>query len=129
MKKIIRVIPLLLVYVAIVYFSIKMPSGHPSPIKNIDKFYHFIAYFTLGFTICLSINNKKLMYAFLLISLCLGLVMEFIQGTLPYRDMSFADGVSNIIGLTTGAVLFHVFYNQIYILFKFLKLNRIFLDK
>lgn len=129
MKKIIRPIPLLLVYIAIVYFSIKTPSGNPSLFNNIDKLYHFIAYFTLGFTICFSIKNKRLMFIFLIISLCLGLTMEFVQGILPYRDMSVADGISNIIGLTLGAALFHIFYKQIYILFRFLKLNKIFLDK
>ncbi len=129
MKKIIRPIPLLLVYIAIVYFSVKMPSGNPSLFKHIDKLYHFIAYFTLGFTICFSIQNRRLMYMFLIISLCLGLVMEFVQGTLPYRDMSFADGISNIIGLATGAALFHIFYKQIYTLFRCLKINKIFLDK
>lgn len=128
MKKIIRPLPLLIVYAAIVYFSVKMPSGNPSLFKNIDKIYHFIAYFTLGFTICFSIINKKLMYILLILSLCLGLLMEYIQGTLPYRDMSIADGVSNTLGLTTGAVVFHLFYKQIYSIFKCLRLNKIFLD-
>lgn len=128
MKRIIRPIPLILVYIIILYFSIKTPSGNPALFNNIDKAYHFIAYFTLGFAICISIYNKRLQLLFFILSICYGLFMEFLQGTLAYRDMSIADGVANTIGLTVGVVCFNLLYKQIYAIFKFLKLNEIFLD-
>lgn len=106
MRNIIRLIPLILVYIAIVYFSVKVPSGDPSFFRNIDKLYHFIAYGSLGFAIYLSTSNNKPRLFLLTISLGLGLALEFIQGQLPYRDMSVADGITNILGLFTGVLFF-----------------------
>lgn len=108
MKKIVRSIPLILVYIAIIYFSIKVPSGEPSLFKNIDKVYHFVAYGSLGFAICLSTSRRKTLSFLLSVSLGLGLALEFIQGQLPYRDMSIADGITNILGLFAGVLVFHI---------------------
>ncbi|QEN04867.1 hypothetical protein EW093_09170 [Thiospirochaeta perfilievii] len=106
MKKTLRLIPLFILYIAILYLSLKTPSGKPPIINNIDKLYHFIAYGTLGFTICFSILNKRISYVILVFSLIFGLTIEYIQGTLPYRDMSIADGISNTLGLISGTILY-----------------------
>ncbi len=129
MKKIIKTVPLVLVYMAIVFFSVKRPSGSGVSIPNIDKIYHFIAYFTLGFVICISISSKAIRGLFLFLSLALGISLEFIQGQLPYRDMSVADGFTNTLGLILGVLFFTLLYKQIYWIFKQLRLNTIFLDK
>lgn len=128
MKKFIRPIPLVLVYAAIIYLSVKTPSGRPVNIPYMDKIGHFIAYFTLGFTVCLSLSSKVLRIVFIVISLLLGIALEFIQSTLPYRDMSFFDGLSNLLGLFVGVAFFILFFNQVKWLIKKLRLSKIFLE-
>ncbi|MGL1892790.1 MAG: VanZ family protein [Spirochaetaceae bacterium] len=129
MIKTLRIIPLLLVCSVIIYLSLTSRSINPISLNNIDKVYHFIAYFTLGFTICLAFSNKVLLIINLFLGLALGIALEFIQGTLGYRDMSVADAVANSLGLFTGVLVFYICYKQIYWVFKKLRLNRIFLDK
>ena len=65
---------------------------------------------------------------FLILSLALGISLEFIQGALSYRDMSFADGVTNTLGVFSGVVLFYALYKQVCWIIRKLRLNRIFLD-
>ncbi|MBN2617681.1 MAG: VanZ family protein [Spirochaetales bacterium] len=126
MKKIVRLVPLVLLYIVIFYFSVKKTSDSPSLFPNIDKLQHFIAYFVLGFTISLSILNKHVLYWVLILSLIFGLSLEYIQGLLPYRDMSLADGIANTIGLISGTLFFNLFVKQIYKLLQLSKLDRIY---
>lgn len=128
MKKVLRSIPLVLIYVAIIYFSVKTPSGKTINFPYMDKLGHFIAYFVLGFTICLSLSSKILRLIFIFISLSLGIALEFIQSRLPYRDMSFFDGLSNLLGLFVGVIFFILFFKQINWLFQKLGLSKIFLE-
>ncbi|OQY40377.1 MAG: hypothetical protein B6229_01900 [Spirochaetaceae bacterium 4572_7] len=102
MKNIIKFSVLTTIYIMIIYLSLKHPSGQPSTIPYIDKIGHFIAYFTLSFTIFISFMDKKIRIILLLLSLTLGIGLEFIQGALVYRDMSVADGVANATGLLFG---------------------------
>ena len=105
MKKIIRYLPLTSIYIGIAYLSLKHPSGKPSPIPNLDKIEHFIAYFTLSAVISLTFKNRILKNGFLLFSLVFGISMEFIQGQLSYRDMSLEDGLANTIGIIMGTII------------------------
>ncbi len=126
MKKVLRATPLIFIYITIIYFSVKSPSGTSISIPYMDKVGHFIAYFVLGFTICLSIQSNLIRGIFIFISLSLGITLEFIQSRLPYRDMSFMDGVTNVIGLFCGVLLFMLFSRQVKWLIKKLKLNKLF---
>ena len=128
MKKIVRVIPLVVVYSLIIYFSVKIPSGKPSIIPYMDKVGHFIAYFTLGFTILLSLRFRISRGIFLVLSLGLGIALEFIQGQLTYRHMSFEDGLSNFLGLLFGVVFYIIFKNQIKKALVLIKFDRFFLE-
>ncbi len=127
MKRVIRKLPLIFVYFIIVYFSVKKTSGEPPLFNNIDKLQHFIAYFTLGFTALFSLNSKKNRVIILIASLLLGISLEYIQGILPYRDMSFADGLTNAFGIICGALLYLKIEKKINSLLIFLKLDRIFI--
>lgn len=128
MKKIIKPIPLILIYSAIIYLSVKTPSGGGLAFPYSDKIGHFLAYFTLGFTIWLSISSRTLRAFFFGLSLSLGIALEFIQSRLPYRDMSFFDGLSNLLGLFVGVAIFIIFYKQIHWIFEKVGLSKIFLD-
>lgn len=128
LKKIIKPIPLLLIYAAIIYLSVKTPTGRGLSFPYSDKVGHFLAYFTLGFAICLSLSSRIFRILFFIISLSLGIALEFIQSRLPYRDMSFFDGLSNLLGLFVGVAMFFVFYKQIHWIFEKIGLSKIFLD-
>lgn len=111
MMKYIKKLPFVLVYITIIYLSLKTPSGNPSLFNNIDKLYHFIAYGSLGFAVCLTTFNKKIVYILLTISIALGLTLEYLQGLLPYRDMSIADGIANVLGLFSGVLSYKIITN------------------
>ena len=104
MKNIIRLLVLTILYIAIIYLSVKHPSGHPSTIPFMDKIGHFIAYFTLSFAIIIFFIDKRIRILFIFLSLAMGIGLEFIQGLLVYRDMSAADGVADAIGLLFGTI-------------------------
>lgn len=129
MKRVIKPLPLLLVVLTIIYFSLKATSGMPSKIPNVDKVGHFIAYFTLAFAIFLSLSSRISRIIFLILGVVLGLSLEFIQGQLSYRDMSILDGVANISGLIVGSLFFNIFIKQITFILDKLRLKSIFIDK
>ena len=114
MKKLLRLIPLIVIYFVIIYFSVKRPTGNSVSFLYADKIYHFGAYFTLGFVTFFSLSTKLSRRIFLIINMLLGISLEIIQGTLPYRDMSFADGVFNTLGLFLGAFVFSLLYKRIF---------------
>lgn len=128
MKKVIKMIPLIVVSSLILYFSLREPSRQQETIKNIDKVYHFVAYFSLAFSICLSISHKALRTVFFALGAFLGILMEYLQSLLPYRDMSLFDGLANWGGLVSGIILFKLFYKQISRVLEIVKLKNIFLD-
>lgn len=114
MLRVLRKLPLVMVTSAIIYLSINSGSVTPPLFPHIDKLNHFLAYSALGFSINLATSNKRYVKLYIILSLLLGLSMEYIQGQLPYRHMSVADGIANILGVGFGVV----FYQYIRSLYK-----------
>lgn len=125
MKKIIRALPLAAAYLIIIYFSLKHSSGEPPLFENIDKVQHFIAYFTLGLVVYFTFKTTPKKIIGLLFSSALGIGIEFIQGILPYRDMSFYDGVSDVTGLLCGFFIYHLFSRQLDVFFNMFGFTRV----
>lgn len=114
MLRILKKLPLIGVTFTIIYLSINSGPVTPPLFPHIDKLNHFLAYSALGFSIYLATSNKRYVKLYVTLSLILGLSLEYIQGQLPYRHMSFADGLANILGVGFGIL----FYQSIRSLYK-----------
>lgn len=111
MLRVLRKIPLILVSAAIIYLSLKRGDYNEPLFPHIDKVKHLIAYSALGFTIFLATGRTIFLKVLFCYGVILGLSLEYIQGLLPYRDMSLLDGIANILGLITGWRVYKVFNN------------------
>lgn len=128
MSKIIKPLPLIIVYTIIIYFSLRIPPQNIISISNMDKLGHLIAYLVLSLTIFISISGKKYRIIFLFISFAMGIMLEIFQGMLGYREMSLADSIANSLGLLFGALTYKFLKKQIIFILKKLRLNTIYLN-
>jgi VanZ family protein len=73
-----------------------------------DKIGHFLAYAVLSLNLeLLTKANKELIWLIPVIILY-GIMIEFIQGTIPGRESSFLDILANSTGVLIGTTLFFV---------------------
>lgn len=105
-QKILRVL-LALELLVIVYFSLKSPQAGVNVQLN-DKVGHFIGYGILSLNTFLVFGfRSKWHTTFILLFLIgWGVLMEWLQGFVPGRDVSGLDIVANAIGVAIGAVLY-----------------------
>ena len=79
--------------------------GPPPAIPYWDKLLHTLAYTLLmGWAVPLSTTQRHRTYAALAL-LGWGLLIEGLQGLLPWRSIEFADVVANALGVGVGALL------------------------
>ena len=71
-----------------------------------DKWNHFIAYLVLALNWCFIKNKRGLFVLGLLICICYGLSLEYLQGFVPGRVPSWLDAVANTGGGLTGFLLY-----------------------
>jgi VanZ family protein len=64
-----------------------------------DKFYHFIAYFTLMFWFAHVYHGKTHRYTIALAFIMMGVFLEVIQSLTPERYFEYADMVANTVGV------------------------------
>ncbi|MEK6531095.1 MAG: VanZ family protein [Deltaproteobacteria bacterium] len=122
-------LPLALYTGFIVVFSVRpVPEDLPD-LPDIDKLYHFIAYFLLGFLWARALdssalafaggNRKKGALAFAAIMAFLfGVLMEVVQYFIPERSAEVVDALANGAGAISGAFVFG------YICLRFFKKER-----
>ena len=70
-----------------------------------DKLNHFIAYLILALNWCFIKNTRGFFFLGLLICICYGLSLEYLQGYVPGRVPSWLDAVANAGGVLIGFVL------------------------
>jgi len=82
-------------------------------IKNIDKIIHFVFYFSLTLSLLGSLfknsllSTKKQIFLAIIISLCYGLLMEFLQYYFTETRMAeLLDIISNTLGCLFGLLFF-----------------------
>ncbi|MEY4991845.1 MAG: hypothetical protein RI948_718 [Bacteroidota bacterium] len=95
------------IFISITYLSLKSASHH-SPIHVNDKIGHFIAYATLSVNALLVWRQRtpKFKIGLALTLFGYGLLMEFLQGFVPGREVSAFDLLANSIGVGIGYLLF-----------------------
>lgn len=98
----------------IVYLSLFKPPKNVIEVDNIDKVYHFIAYFTLTFVWLITFYknpSKKLTVT----SLCIlfGIIIEVLQSTLTnYRTADYIDIIANSIGVFIALLFFNLIFRK-----------------
>ncbi|MEN9968010.1 MAG: hypothetical protein RIR94_179 [Bacteroidota bacterium] len=95
------------IFIGITFLSLKSVSHHTS-IRVNDKVGHFIAYAILSL-IALIVWRKRQTKFKIGLALALigyGLLMEFLQGFVPGREVSAYDLLANSIGVGIGYLLF-----------------------
>lgn len=96
-----------LVLFCITYLSLKTPTGNVH-IQFNDKVGHFIAYAVLTFNAFLvfALSTKARRNALLIALVGYGLLMEYLQGFIPGREVSGFDLLANSLGVAIGWGLF-----------------------
>ncbi len=107
-QKILRVL-LVLEFLGIVYLSLKSPQNGVNIQLN-DKVGHFIGYGVLSLNTFLVFGfRSRLQTTFILLFLIgWGVLMEWLQGFVPGREVSGLDIVANSIGVAIGTALYFV---------------------
>lgn len=98
----------------IIYLSLFKPPKNGIEVDNIDKLYHFIAYFTLSF-VWLITFYKKPSKKLTITSLCVlfGIIIEVLQSTLTnYRTADYIDIIANSIGVFIALFFFNLIFRK-----------------
>lgn len=90
----------------IVYLSL---SGDPIDIDTElpyqDKLFHALAYFGLTFWFMQLYHLRRHRLRWVIVFLCLGLLLEYLQGFEPQRYSEVGDMVANALGVTLAMAL------------------------
>jgi VanZ family protein len=96
----------ILVFVGITILSL-LPPKSGIEIQSNDKVNHFIAYSTLAFCGLSAYSGTKVL-RLLLVFICYGLFMEWMQGFVPGREQSWFDALANSLGVAIGRTIFRL---------------------
>ena len=92
---------------------LKVPSTGIN-VKNIDKAYHSLAYFTLAISWLFTFYkkpNKK--YVIVVICILFGIIIEVLQMYLTtYRTGEYLDVLANSIGVLIALIIFNIIFKK-----------------
>ena len=100
--------------IAIVGLSLfKLPSTNVR-VKNIDKIYHSVAYFSLAFAWLLSFYKQKSKKTSIIIAcIVFGIIIEVLQSTLTnYRTGDYLDVFANTFGVLLALLFFNLIFKK-----------------
>ncbi|PQJ79482.1 VanZ family protein [Polaribacter porphyrae] len=104
-------IAIILTIVILCLSLIKTPSTVKIDVKNVDKVFHALAYFTLTISWLFSFYkkpNKK--YAIVISCIIFGIIIEALQNILTnYRTADYLDIFANSLGALFALVFFNIF--------------------
>ena len=91
-----------LIFIAYVIFVIAaslIPEAGTSIVVYQDKIAHLTAYFVMGVLAWTAVTTMKRKLYLLLSSVLIGVVLEFVQESVPGRSMDIADAAANTAGV------------------------------
>ena len=71
---------------------------------HIDKLFHFIGFGAFAFFFILAFPNMKVFWVVVLSS-CLGILVEIAQSFLPHRAFGYADMLADFLGIITAILV------------------------
>lgn len=107
-QRLLRVL-LALELLGIIYLSIKSPNGGVNVHIN-DKLGHFIGYGVLSCNTFLvfGFKNKATTLKLLFVLIAIGVILEWVQGFIPAREVSALDVVANAVGVALGTTSYWI---------------------
>ncbi|MHB0755240.1 VanZ family protein [Polaribacter sp. M15] len=105
----------IIITIGILCLSLIKVSNVPSmEIKNVDKAYHSIAYFTLATAWLFSFYKKpQKKYTIVISCIIFGIIIEALQMNLTvYRSGDLLDVVANSVGVLLALVVFNIFLKK-----------------
>ena len=96
-----------IVFIGIGILSLIPPSSGIE-LGEHDKWNHFIAYLILALNWCFINNKRSFFFLGLLICICYGLSLEYLQGFVPGRVPSWLDALANTGAVVTGFLIYSI---------------------
>lgn len=104
---------LFVIYIIIIAGVSLAPSDSSSlPIKHIDKVGHFLAYVVMAVLALVSFKKGGGQVTAVLLIFVLAVLLEWGQGFVPGRLSNLADGITNILGLLGGVLLYWLYFRR-----------------
>lgn len=89
----------------VAWLSLQPQAEFPVDFWNADKLYHAGAYFVLGMLGMLGFPSQRGKVCAAVLTVTLGIGIELLQGSVPGRMPSVADGVANTVGVVMAWVI------------------------
>ena len=104
----------ILLTVLIAYLSLKSGGVDVKiPIKNIDKFFHFSAYFTLTLSWLYALKGKRAVLKIVILLILYGILLEFAQEWFTQdRTKDMFDALANTVGIIIAVFFSQIFFNN-----------------
>lgn len=104
---------LFFVYIMLVAVVSLTPADSSAlPIKHIDKVGHFIAYVLMAVLALVSFKGWGKQIPALLLTVIIGVLLEWGQRFVPGRLVTLTDGSANMLGLISGVLLYWLYYRR-----------------
>ncbi len=96
------------------YLSLREKGvGIKIPIENIDKIFHFTAYFFLTTTWLFAFRNKHAQLKIVFLLILYGISLEYVQDWFTAtRTKDVFDALANTLGIIFATLLFKYIYNK-----------------
>lgn len=102
---------LFLGYILVIAVISLLPSESRSlPVKHIDKVGHFLAYVIMAILALVSFEGRKGRGMAVLLTFVVAFLLEWGQGFVPGRLSNLADGITNVLGLFAGLLIYWTYY-------------------
>ncbi len=102
MRRLLFITSLIIYSALLVYFSLARIEAPDPGLSQIDKIYHGAAYTLLALLLLYSFKRESGLLKVFFIATGFGLLMEFFQYFIDYRDASFFDAAANALGAAAG---------------------------
>ena len=104
----------IIITIAILCLSLIKVSGAGFEVKNADKIYHSIAYFTLAISWLFTFYKKpQKKYIIVIACIIFGMIIELLQTNLTlYRTGDLLDVLANTFGILLALLIFNLFLKK-----------------
>jgi VanZ family protein len=103
-----------LFYIILIVVVSLVPSDSRSlPIKHIDKVGHFLAYVLMAVLALVSYEKRGGQISAVLLTVVIAVLLEWGQSFVPGRLATLTDGITNILGLLVGVLLYWFYFRRL----------------
>jgi VanZ family protein len=103
-----------LFYIMLIAVVSLVPSDSRSlPVKHIDKVGHFLAYVLMAVLALVSYEKRGGQISAVLLTVVIAILLEWGQSFVPGRLATLTDGVTNILGLLAGVLLYGFYFRRL----------------